>query len=235
MNKTERIPIAEYARMLCGATESYEFPKVTFDFVTEKECRHPDMTRVEGYIRDLLTSGEAGDIKDGLSNILYWGWAQRSSLQCKRVQIFREQVREVHLVQFMEVAGGLRGPGLVSLKKIRLPQFSQMSFVSKVRMFLEPEKYPVLDLKIAGFANTECFSPLKNLKIYPTSIPITKHNETIYEDWASWCWEIAGLVNAEPTAPCNTLRAVDIERAIFQLASDGQSQEAWRLLARPQI
>ena len=234
MNKSESFPIAEYARKLCKAKKSYDFPLVTYDFVADTKCYHPGMLEVEGYIGELLRSGERERIKDGLSNILYWGWARRKGLQRSWVKNFRCKVEVDQLVEFAEIAGSLSGPGLVRLREIELPLFSRMSFVSKIRMFLDPISYPVLDLKIADFAKSERFPPLKCLKAYPKYIPITVHNEKIYGCWASWCRAVAEQVNSEPTAPCKNLRAVDVERAIFQLASCDQTTEAWQLLAGPQ-
>ena len=92
-------------------------------------------------------------------------------------------------------------------------------------MFLDPTRFPVLDLKIAkAFANGG-FPPLAGLGFDPSGIRITRSNANAYEDWARWCREIAGLVNEDPASPRRDLRAVDVERALFTLADAGRIEE----------
>ena len=83
---------------------------------------------------------------------------------------------------------------LFNIKKLQLRQFSQISFVSKILMFLDPTRYPVLDLKIAKAFAKSSFLPLQNVT-FATSIPITERNVTAYDTWACWCHEIATVVN----------------------------------------
>ena len=241
----QQLEIHEYANSLCKAKESYDFPKVTYDFVAEKENCHPDMWGVEKYIQGLLNSPDRVAIKNGLSNVLYWGYA-RHGIQSKRVYKFRDGVSDHHLDKFAEAVAGLQGlrePGLIRLKKIGMPEFSRMSFVSKIRMFLDPDNFPVLDTKLAeNFSQYHIFPPLLNLTFKKksehgqqgdTQIRITRSNERTYDEWASWCRETARQVNSEFTSPCKDLRAVDVERAIYQLANSDQAS-AWELLSGPQ-
>ena len=244
MRQTERMPIGEYARKLCKAKKFYDFPAVTYDFDAGKECRHSDMRGVEEYIRDLLTSGERCAVMDGLSNVLYWEWAQ-DDRQCYRVSKFRSNISPCHLDKFVAIVSELDDPGLVSLKDIGMPQFSGMSFVSKIRMFLDPNSYSILDMTLAEvFSQCDTFLPLKHLtfrkkvdygKCADVQIRITKNNDQVYGEWASWCRKIARMVNTKPIAPCKNLRAADVERAIFHLAGRGRKSEAWRLLSGPQV
>ena len=58
-----------------------------------------------------------------------------------------------------------RGKALVALRRLKLSQFSQMSFTTKILMFLDPDSYPVLDLRIAkAYANRPDFPPLQGLR-----------------------------------------------------------------------
>ena len=50
-------------------------------------------------------------------------------------------------------------------------------------------------------------------------IPITKNNATVYDTWVCWCREIARVGNETPESPRHDLRAVDVERALFILAT----------------
>ena len=122
---------------------------------------------------------------------------------------------------------------LRALKRLKLPQFSQMSFTTKILMFLDPNSYPVLDLKLAkAYAQRGGFPPLQDLTVH-MSIPITVNNGTCYGQWAYWCRSIAARVNGAPGSPCRDLRAVDVERALFVLADSGRMGEALSLLAGP--
>ena len=118
-----------------------------------------------------------------------------------------------------------------------------MSFVTKIIMFLNPDSHPVLDMKIAEyFSQTSEFPPLKDLVFRKradfgqeadTQIRITKKNECVYKEWASWCRHIAVSVNAASDSSGNSIRAVDVERAVFALADLCDRKAAWCLLRGP--
>ena len=120
----------------------------------------------------------------------------------------------------MEITPAIKDPCLVRIQKINMPEYSGVSFVSKVRMFLDPENYPVLDKNIAKFGKRSGFTILKDLRI-GTRIDITNKSESIYKNWAAWCRGTACLVNSEPSSSHQNLRAVDVERGIFHLAGVG--------------
>ena len=122
---------------------------------------------------------------------------------------------------------------LVNIKKLKLRQFSQISFVSKILMFLDPTRYPVLDLKLANAFAKLSFLPLQNLTFTEGGIPITERNATAYDTWACWCREIATVVNEAPVSPCRGVRAVDVERAIFTLTNSQATDKARVLLDGP--
>ncbi len=244
----QQYSMEKYAKKLCDAVEAYDYPTVTYDFQNGKEVCHENMRQVEEKIKLQLLSKNLDDIKHGLSNVLYWGNA-KDRRRDYRVSEFCKGVTTYQLNRFKCVADSLTGTGLarvrgrVNNKKDNMPQFTQMSFVSKIRMFLDPNEYPVLDMNLAEeFSQLDCFPPLGGLtfrkkKDFPkknkheTQIRITKHNEEVYEKWALWCGGIARLVNCELSP---TLRAVDVERAIYQLECDGGTSEALRLLACPE-
>ena len=239
-----RLPPEEYAALLCKAIKDYDFPPVTYVFDKDKEIPHKDMLAVEQYIGPLLRSKEPQAVKNGLLNVLYWGYARQPGRRKDRISKFRatnpselkpkldqfvKLVEELMLSINGEVPSG--GSGLLKIKKLKLPEFSQVSFVSKILMFLAPTFYPVLDLKIANKVASPCFPPLQNLKF--TGIPINKDNATVYDTWACWCREIATEVNKALESPCHGVRAVDVERALFTLADSQATDNIRVLLAGP--
>ena len=215
------LPLQQYAALLCEAIRDYNFPAVTYDFTEEKELHHDSMLAVEQYIGALLRSKDLSAVKDGLSNVLYWGYAQQPGRRDFKVSDFRKTIpdpeRDPKLDQFAQLIRSGR-PGLVNIKKRQLCQFSQISFVSKILMVLDPTRYPVLDLKIANAFAKSSFLPLQNLTFAQGGIRITERNATAYDTWACWCRDIATVVNEAPVSPCRGVRAVDVERALFTLA-----------------
>lgn len=228
----------EYAARWCDAVGRFRFPTVTFDFRKEHEILHKDMRGAERYVGTLLCSDELRDVRDGLSCVLYWGFA-RLPLRDRRVSNFRYRVAsntDERLAQFsafvrnMSTTPSSAADRLLELRRLQLPQFSQMSFATKILMFLDPERYPVLDLRLAKmYAKRPYFPPLQELR-YRTSIPMTALNRTCYEEFADWARRTAARVNGISGSLRRDLRAVDIERALFVLAEAQQVDEARILL-----
>ena len=230
------LPLKQYVALLCEAIRDYDFPAVTYDFTEEKPIHHDSMLAVEQYIGTLLRSKDVSAVKDGLSNVLYWGYA-RQPIRDFRVSDFRKTIpdpeREPKLDQFAQLMRSDRSDLFKNIKKLQLRQFSQISFVSKILMFLDPTRYPVLDLKIAKAFAKSSFLPLQNLKFATSGIPITERNATAYGTWACWCREIATVVNEAPVSPFRGVRAVDVERALFTLADSQATDKARMLLDGP--
>ena len=239
-----RLPPREYAAFLREAVESYEYPTVVYDFREARESRCEDMFGVEERIGALLRGPESDGIRDGLSNVLYWGNARQPRRREAKVRDFRDATPagDPRLQRFAELVAsmgerplsGVAGPALLDFKGLMLRQFGQMSFVTKVLMFLDP-RFPVLDLKVArAFANRG-FAPLADLRFDKSGIRITRSNVRVYDGWARWCREIAALVNEEPPSPRRALRAVDVERVLFTLADKpAQEDRARKLLGGPE-
>ena len=240
---TPQLPRPAYAALLCEALGGYSFPKVTRDFPARREIPHESMSSVEERVRELLRSPDPGRIRDGLSNVLYWGHARQPGRRDSKVDDFRSAISESdpRFARFAEFAASLGEPaaaaggsGLLAVKRLHLRQFGQISFASKVLMFLDPTRFPVLDLKLAKAFAGGGVPPLADLRFGPGGIPITRSNATAYDDWAQWCRNVAGLVNEEPASPRRDLRAVDVERALFTLVESGATHEAWALLKGPE-
>lgn len=230
-----RLPLRDYVRLLTESLSSYSFPCVTFDLTCDRERRHETMHEVEDRIAAALRSESLADVRDGLSNVLFWGYARHGARDF-RVHAFRSSMDSANgrLVQFQEFVRSRPEPcaadRLLELKRLKLPAFGHMSFATKILMFLDPENYPVLDLKIAracrGVAD---FAPLDGLT-FGNGIPITKANAIRYERWTCWCRRIAARVNSETG---QVLRTADVERALFALADSEQRDDARDLLLGP--
>ena len=259
MTIMQRLPLKQYADLLCETVRDYDFPPVTYDFAKDKEICHGSMRDVEKCIHDLLCSGDTRKVKDGLSKVLYWGWAQNPNRGKSWGKEFGKAELEDGLKGFVQLVQELKKrpkssealPGselLLNIPKLNLPKFKHgISFVGKILMFLNPEHYPVLDTRIAklnttiaeAYTNSFC-SPLHDLKLNKdgNSIPITGKNPAVYDTWACWCRQIAKVVNGSSESPCNHhFRAVDVERALFTLASLNKAYAiptAHALLAGPE-
>ena len=245
-----KLPLKQYADLLCKTIGKYDFPPVTYDFAENKEICHGSMRDVEKCIHNLLCSGDTRKVKDGLSKVLYWGHANNKLLQTSSLKKFREapdaDELKRKLDRFVRLARELARPSIVpsggdllKIKELGIPQFGRVSFVSKVLMFLDPARYPVLDTTIANKVVNLCFSlcfpPLQGLKF--ESLKISLDSARAYDTWACWCREIASVVNNTPESPCLDVRAVDVERALFALAdlkNIDEAKKAHALLAGPE-
>src|SRR5687768_11089608 len=81
------------------AITSYAFPPIYFDFRTGVEVRARQMKAVEDAIREMLTSKTNGQVLDGLTNVIYWGYAQ-IGYRDTRVRRFRRDVTADQLDRF---------------------------------------------------------------------------------------------------------------------------------------
>ena len=214
--------IPEMRSTLENAILRFGFPPVTFDFTFGVEARYDSMLPVEHYIRNLLVSNNITEVKDSLSNVIYWGFAN-AGFRDHRVSQFRNIVLIQQLVLAQDLFATLEEPGLIAIKRLLLPQFGMMAFVSKIRMFLDPRRYVVLDSKLLSLRDAQTptlFRDIKNAK-GEAAIRITRHNEACYERWCQRCRQLA-----EENFPGSEVRAVDVERGIFQLVI-----ERWKELA----
>ena len=191
---------------------------------------------IEQYINEELFSEEHPRIKNGLLNIIYWGNAYMPPFQYSGINNLINRLMPDGIDRFQEfIDNDLSSKTESKLIKIwgkDIPYFhSGIAFVSKLLMFLNPMDYPVLDKNIAKkCGGSSDFPPLQNLKIDQNSIPINNPNNVdAYESWACWCRKIAKMVTDMPKTPCNDLRAVDVERAIY-MAVKHPSDDLWSLL-----
>ncbi len=255
----QKIELEEYARILCLAKSEYSYPCVTcFDFdaflqgasPVAYRRKHGNMLEVEELIKRQLVSHDLEEVKDGLSNVLFWGFATFPLVWRKNVREFRrdvsyEQLKDLsvliaRLESFDHREMTVKGVGNVGhyfmllhyIPSLNMPKFSQMSFTSKLLMFLSPSTNPVLDSRIAEFAIDMGIPPVSNIKIQNKTMKLNKFNRRIYGEWSSWCIDVARQVNELPSSPCRDLRAVDVERAVFYCI-DADRDAAVKLLLGP--
>ncbi len=212
--------------VLRQAIEDYSFPPAYFNFLENSPSRSLKTADVEVRIKDDLTSGDPERVKNGLSNVLYWGYGQMG-IRDVRVRRFREKVTESQLRSACRLFRLGSTPFLLDLKKLRLPEFSGMSFVSKIRMFLDPANSATLDRQIMKIREADCGTILSQFDLQPNQIPITARNAKAYEDWCQEMREISRRYFD------NRFRAVDIERGLFQLVQSGRVAVAAQILKHP--
>ncbi len=181
------------------------------------------MHAVEGAIRDMLVSTAVDRIRDGLANVIYWGYAQ-IGYRHDRVQRFRNGVTPEQLAHFRRLVEAEGGAGLATIAAIRMPEFSGVSFISKILAFLDPDRYCVLDKqlpRVAGVPGTRALHQIST----GTQIRVTHRNEDAYHAWRKECADISAQYFG------GRYRVVDIERGFFQMVQVGQLQVARELYA----
>ena len=228
-----------YNTLLVQALKKYdksEYSEDAYNFETGWHgCIEPEnvvsqsgISGVESYIHDLLISDVLQDVKNGISNALYWGLKYDKKQSEEAITEFRDEIEteEPKLKEFKSIVSGYRKEWSKSpphlLKQIvdlRLPRFrnyDDMVFPSKVAMFIDPENCPVMDNRIVRFVKNRRFKPIS---------PLLKSGKAIkaYGAWASHCRSIADSLPGK-------LRSVDIERAIFQELRDCRHEANYLLL-----
>ena len=211
--------------ILRNAINNYCYPKVTFDFQNNNEVHHHTMRELESAVQNDLTSGDPSKVKDGLSNILYWGH-RRAGYYWTRVENFREHITDTQLDYVAQLLRNSNNVDLKKIKRLKLPEFSNLSFLSKVKMFLDPTRFVILDLKLMSLASAGTNTFFKEIKRSPTSIPYTGINAEIYYDWCALCKRVA-----EKYFPNERVIAADVERGIFTLVENGQGAKAARIVS----
>lgn len=178
------------------------------------------MLEIEQYIGNQLHSRDPATVKRGLANVLYWGYA-RIGYRATRVAEFRDNVSEPQIGEFLSLVQKAQ-TGLMNIKAIGLPQFSGVSFVSKVLMFVDPQKYCVLDNQVLRMREGCAVGALSGIRKSQkeTQTRISKGNERAYLEWCDECTDTARICKL------GSMRAVDGERSYFSLIQSGKLQLA---------
>ncbi len=169
-----------------NAIKNYSYPPIySFGVGTPIEVINVEnTTTLEGIISKLLRSDCVKDVKNGLASVIYWG-NNTAGYASHRTITFNENVTEPQIQSFMAlVREGI--PQLVEIKKIGMPQFSGISFISKILAFLDPDKHCVLDLKLSRSLSVVNGRSLNGVR-FTTTIGVTKNNSSIYYAWTKEC------------------------------------------------
>lgn len=194
----------------------YDFPCKLFDFNSEQEIKFDNYRELEKYIQTQLLSSNISQIKDGLSNVLYWGYS-RIGYRAIRLKKFRDEITNQQLQAFANLMIVNKAEPL-SIKKLGMPQFSGFSFVSKILMFSDPTKFVVLDKKIMELNDTEDHdNPLSKIPYTKrdSGIRISQISQKYYYEWCKLCCYIAQQLHDNKIA-------VDIERGFFKLVEKNE-------------
>lgn len=185
------------------------------------------MVEVEKLMQSDLKCCDPLLVKNGLSNVLYWGYAQ-IGYRDRRVKRFRDKVSNHQLKATVLLFRQMEDDGLKQIKSLALPEFSGMSFISKIRMFLDPKNHVVLDQQILKMNSAQVPTILREISFggNDTQIRITQRNVEVYRAWCKKCVEISGRYFS------SVYNAVDVERGFFTLIQEQQIELVASILSR---
>jgi len=217
--------MSQHFESLINAINSYDFPLECYDFPNSRPVVGvKTYAELEGIIGNQLLSNDFNIVKDGLSNVLYWGYSTSAGRRNDRVARFRSEVSNLKLNQFIELRDSSSGLSLSGIKDIGLPQFSKVSFVSKILMFFDPERFVVLDLQLAKIKQEKSSVLFQALVRHQTCLPINAANTEFYRQWCSFCSNVSGDLQEFGFRP------VDIERGIFTIVKRQSPAKAAKLI-----
>lgn len=211
-------------KQLSSAICPSNFPSIYCDFLTGQSIQAATVKDVEEAIRKLLLSSSTQEVKHGLANIIYWGYAD-VVYRDQRVSHFLERANDDVIQVFQRLLQTQGTLNLIQLKNVRLPDYSGMSSLSKILTFLNPQDYCVLD------------APLAQLKAVPNralhqltfqtgrQVAVTQHNQDIYDQWRAEC----AAINQKYFA--SKYRTVEIERGFSYLIQHEASETAKEIYA----
>ena len=205
---------------LGDAINGYDFPAVYYDCSNNVGIAAENMRDLEAEINRQLRSQNASITKCGLASVLYWGYS-RIGYGATRVQDFINNVSEQKINAFQELTNGDNVPTMIEIHHICMPQYSGISFVSNILMFLNPRDYCVLDQQIAKLRTNVFPKALNNLVFRGNEqIRFTNHNNDVYTSWCNECSTISQIYFED------RYRVVDVERGFFNLIQNDNLHEA---------
>ena len=96
------------------------------------------MYGVEVKIRQCLLSENLVELRMAYqtSSVQFGGYA-RVGYRSVRVERFRQGITAGQLLSAQQAFQNLAEPGVIEIKRLDMPEFSGLSFISKIRMFLD--------------------------------------------------------------------------------------------------
>lgn len=196
----------------------YNFPLVYFDFIENQENIADTVEVLEQSISSQLRSAELEEVKHGLANVVYWGFSQMG-VRDTRVGRFLDGINQEQVVEFQQLVEDQQTPSLREIKLIKMPQYSGVSFVSKILAFLSPDTHCVMDKQLMKMRTEGHDRPL-NAFNSGNQITITARSEAAYDDWRAECSRINTVYFG------SRYRTVDIERGFFAMIQSGSIEQA---------
>lgn len=203
----------------------YNYPPELYDFAEKKPLVLKNMRELEHKLRNDLLSNNPEKVKFALANVVYWGFAS-TRLADVRSKRFLKGITEKQIENAIKLFSRMSGNSLKDIKNIEMPQFSNMSLCSKLRMFLDPTNYVVLDSKLLKLKEAKTKTLFQEMQKYSISIPISRVNCEQYDKWCSVCKNTASRYYSK-----NNAIAVDIERGIFHLINKEHLEKAAELVS----
>ena len=194
---------------LQAAIDGYAFPTVYFDFTNQREIIVASIRELEPVFLQMLLSEDPIYVKHGLANVIYWGNAN-AGYQIHRTNQFMDNVEHEGLERFQAMVMDGAVPTLSQIKDLKLPQYSGISFISKVLAFLDPSNYCVLDLLLSRMGSEQNDLAISRLNV-TTQIGVTQRNSNAYTAWCGECSRISSYYYG------GHYRVVDVERGFFHL------------------
>ena len=201
--------------LLQGALDRYSFPSKVWD------GDHQTLSgihEVERFIRRRLHSDDPLEIKAGLASVVCWGWGgtELYKVRTRRIldSLTDQQIEQFIVYRTTFVQGSIR-----DLRNLGINQLGRMPFGSKVLAFMRINDRVVLDKKITEILfQTDFWRPLAGRTInylWTISKETAKH----YQQWCRICVKGSIQMGIQD-------RAVDFERAIFQLSQEIEHRDA---------
>lgn len=207
-------------RTLGSAITTYRFPTVYFDCSLQRQINASGMSVVEHYIGPRLRSAAQADVGCGLRNVLHWGYAQ-VGYGVVREKKFCANITPAHISGFIALTHSPSAtPNLIDIAKLRMPEYSGISFVSKILMFLNPSDYCTLDLQLTKLRTSSTIHRAIGQLKFTSQIGITRHNQSVYDAWRRECRDISNTYYG------GRYRVADIERGFFHLIQKGDLANA---------
>jgi hypothetical protein len=216
-----------YKDDLLKSIAAYSYPAKIYDFYTSEGVTLASMQNVEKLIRDCLTSTDQETVKMGLGNVIYWGNVQNGYV-LHRFNEFRRRVTNDHALSFVKLMEKRDlNPSSLDIRDLKIPYFSGLSFVSKIKMFLNPNACGVIDLQIMKmkFVNIDTIISQMNFRSKDTTIRVSQANSDTYE---KFCRRLSHIAHDNFDG---AVRVVDVERGLFNLIQTGNCAKAAEILA----
>jgi len=216
LDERDRLRLREAHRAL-------RLPRGIYHFASGQLESMPSHGELEQLLGERLHAKDPDAVAEGLSGVLHWLY-QVEGTGRDEIYLFRDAVRRWSLVEALRLFDWLEGPGLIQIDNLHLPIFRDMGTASALRMFLDPSARVTLRPLHLRLRELPGPSVLHEMEGEGERWPITLFNEVCYERWCQICANLAAGMEQDAWRP------VDMERALGQLITEGETSLALRLV-----